>query len=635
MPEITITLPDGSGKAVPEGSTVLDVAASIGPRLAQAALAGKVNDALVDANTVVADGDSVAIITDRSDEALHILRHSAAHVMAEAVKALFPETSFGIGPSIEDGFYYDFDVKRPFTPEDLEAIEERMRQIIAEEMPFKRAEITKLEAWDQFEGEPYKQELIEELPECETISVYNQGQFTDLCRGPHVPHTGKIGAFKLMKVAGAYWRGDSDRPMLQRIYGTAWFKQKDLDAYLEQIEQAEKRDHRKLGKELDLFSFHEIAGAGLPLYHPKGARVLRLLQEWLRGELYRRGYVEAITPHIYKADVWKISGHYDFYKENMYFFEIDEGDGRVNEYAVKPMNCPGHVMIYDNDVRSYRDLPMRMFEFGTVYRHEMSGVVHGLLRARGFTQDDAHIFCTADQVQSEVVKMLELVEYVFTEVFDFTYTAEISTRPEKSIGEDAMWDLATDSLKAACAERELDYEINEGDGAFYGPKIDIKLRDAIGRTWQCSTIQVDFNFPERFDLNYRTAENDEARPFMLHRTILGSMERFFGILIEHYAGAFPVWLAPVQAVLVPIADRHIEYAEKVMAQLEAAGVRVETYTDSEPMKIKIAKAQQQKVPYMLVVGDKEAEAGTVAVRERTEGDIGAESIEAFIERLNA
>ncbi len=633
MPEITVILPDGSEKAVAEGATVLDVAAAIGPRLAQAALAGKVNGALVDIDTVVSAGDEVAIITDRSDEALDILRHSTAHVMAEAVKMLFPETTFGIGPSIEDGFYYDFQVKRPFTPEDLDAIEERMRQIISEEIPFRRAEITKLEAWDQFDGEPLKQELIEELPEGEIISVYNQGQFTDLCRGPHIADTGRIGAFKLMKVAGAYWRGDSNRPMLQRIYGTAWFSQKDLDAYLERIEQAEKRDHRKLGKELDLFSLHEDAGAGLPLYHPKGARMLRIIQEWLRRELYRRGYEEVITPHMYKADVWKTSGHWDNYRENMYFFQIDEGDGRVNDYGIKPMNCPGHIMVFKNDIRSYRDLPMRLFEFGTVYRHELSGVMHGLMRARGFTQDDAHIFCMPDQVHSEVIKMLELVDYV-NSVFGFEYTAEVSTRPEKSIGSEEMWDVATSSLKSALDERGMDYDINEGDGAFYGPKIDIKLRDAIGRTWQTATIQVDFNLPERFDINYRTAENTEARPFMLHRTILGSMERFLGILIEHYAGAFPIWFAPVQAVIIPIADRHQEHAASVKKRLEAAGVRVEMHAEQEPMRVKIAKAQQQKVPYMLVLGDKETEADQVSVRDRTEGDLGAESIETFIERVN-
>ncbi|MDR3685519.1 MAG: threonine--tRNA ligase [Coriobacteriia bacterium] len=634
MPDITVKLPDGSSKSVAEGATILNVAESIGARLAQAAIAGKIDGQQVDVNTTVPDGSAVEIITDKSPEALHILRHSTAHVMAEAVKDLYPMVQFGIGPAIEDGFYYDFGVEKPFQPEDLVAIEERMRQIVAEELPFKRTEVDRLEAWDEFEQQELKRELIQELPEGETISIYRQGAFTDLCRGPHVPTTGRIGAFKLTKIAGAYWRGDSDRPMLQRIYGTAWFTQKDLDAYLTRIAEAERRDHRKLGKELDLFSFHEVAGAGLPLYHPKGARTLRLMQEWLRGVLYERGYQEVITPHIYKTDVWKISGHYDFYGENMYFFNIDEGDGRINEYAIKPMNCPGHVMIFDNDVRSYRDLPMRLSEFGTVYRHEMSGVVHGLMRARGFTQDDAHIFCTPEQVHGEVIGMLELVDYVMG-VFGFEYTAEVSTRPEKSIGDDEFWRLATASLVDTLEERKIPYEINEGDGAFYGPKIDIKLRDAIGRTWQCSTIQVDFNFPSRFGLTYRTAENTEAQPYMLHRTILGSMERFFGILIEHYAGAFPAWLAPVQAVIIPISDRHLDYAYAVSKRLSAKGVRVEVYSENEPMRVKIAKAQQQKVPFMLVVGDKEAETDTVGVRERTEGDIGAQGIEEFADKVLA
>jgi threonyl-tRNA synthetase len=631
VPDITITLPDGSAQAVAEGSTVLDVAASIGSRLAAAAVAGRVDGALVDVSQVVPDQSSVAIVTEDSTDGLQILRHSAAHVMAEAVKDLFPSAQFGIGPAIEDGFYYDFGVERPFTPDDLVAIGARMREIVAASVPFVRGELDRQEALGRFEGQAMKQELIADLPEGETISIYTQGNFTDLCRGPHVPDTSRIRAFKLTKIAGAYWRGDSTRPMLQRIYGTAWYSEKDLEAYLNRLEEAEKRDHRKLGKELDLFSFHEVAGAGLPLYHPKGARVLRLLQEWLRRELYRRGYVEVITPHIYKADVWKISGHYDFYHDNMYFFEIDEGDGHVNEYAIKPMNCPGHVMIFDNEVRSYRDLPMRISEFGTVYRHEMSGVVHGLMRARGFTQDDAHIFCEPSQVHDEVIAMLDLVDYVMHDVFGFEYSAEISTRPiGHSIGAEEMWDLATNSLKEACEAKGLPYEINEGDGAFYGPKIDIKLKDAIGRTWQCSTIQVDFNFPERFGLKYRTAENTEAVPFMLHRTILGSMERFFGILIEHYAGAFPTWLAPVQVVVIPIADRHLDYANDVRAKLEARGVRVEVYSDNEPMRIKIAKAQQQKVPYMLVVGDKEAESGQVGVRERTAGDLGARTIEELV-----
>ncbi|HSK48115.1 MAG TPA: threonine--tRNA ligase, partial [Coriobacteriia bacterium] len=633
MPDITIKLPDGSEKQVAEGSTIYDVASSIGPRLAQAAIAGKIDGSLVDVDRTVPAGATIEILTDKSPEALGVLRHSAAHVMAEAVKDLFPMAKFGIGPSIEDGFYYDFEVGRPFTPEDLDAIEERMRQIVAEEKTFKRTEIDRLEAWDAFEEQPLKRELISELPEDETICTYSQGSFTDLCRGPHVPSTAKIGAFKLMKIAGAYWRGDSNKPMLQRIYGTAWFTQKDLDAYLTRIEEAERRDHRKLGKELDLFSLHEEAGAGLPLYHPKGARVLRMIQEWLRAELYRRDYVEVITPHIYKADVWKISGHWDNYRENMYFFQVDEGDGRVNDYGIKPMNCPGHIMIYNDDVRSYRDLPIRMFEFGTVYRHELSGVVHGLMRARGFTQDDAHIFCTAEQVTPEVMKMLDLVDYV-NGVFGFEYTAEVSTRPEKSIqGFDEEWEHATQALMDALDQRGMAYEINEGDGAFYGPKIDIKLRDAIGRTWQTATIQVDFNNPQRFNMKYRTADNTEAQPFMLHRTILGSMERFLGILIEHYAGAFPTWLAPVQAVLIPISDRHLEHVEAVAKRLTAADVRVEVYAQNEPMRVKIAKAQQQKVPYMLVVGDKEIENDTVGVRERTQGDIGAMSVADFAEKV--
>ncbi len=633
MPDITVSFPDGSTKRVAEGSTVLDVAVAIGPRLAQAALAGEIDGAMVDLDTVVADGATVSIVTDRHPEALHLLRHSAAHVMAEAIKSLYPEANFGVGPAIEDGFYYDFRIDTQLGPDDLEAIEERMRQIVAEERPFVRGELTKLEAYDAFAGDPFKQELIAEIPDGDTISVYREGAFTDLCRGPHVPHTGRVGAFKLMKLAGAYWRGDNTRPMLQRIYGTAWFTDKDLAAHLERLEQAEKRDHRKLGRELDLFSLHEEAGAGLPIYHPKGARVLRIIQEWLRQELYRRGYDEVITPHVYKADVWKTSGHWDNYRENMYFFQVDEGDDKVADYGIKPMNCPGHIMVYNNDVRSYRDLPWRMFEFGTVYRHELSGVVHGLMRARGFTQDDAHIFCTPDQVTPEVMKMLDLVDYV-NGVFGFEYTAEVSTKPAKSIGSDEMWEIATSGLKGALDQRGMTYEINEGDGAFYGPKIDIKLRDAIGRTWQTATIQVDFNNPERFDMTYRTPENTEERPFMLHRTILGSMERFLGILIEHYAGAFPVWLAPVQAVIIPIADRHLDHAKAVRERLEAAGGRVEVYADNEPMRIKIAKAQQQKVPYMLVVGDKEAESDAVAVRDRTEGDIGQMSVEEFAARLS-
>lgn len=635
MPEITVKLPDGSEKSVAEGATVLDVAESIGPRLAQAALAGRVNGSLVDVGRVVSDGDEVQIITDRSPEALDILRHSTAHVMAEAVKTLFPMAGFGIGPSIEDGFYYDFAVDRSFTPEDLEAIETRMREIVAEELSFSYGTLTRLEAHDAFDGQPLKQELIDELPEGETISVYTQGQFTDLCRGPHLPDTGRIGAFKLLKVAGAYWRGDATRPMLQRIYGTAWFTQADLEAYLMRVEEAEKRDHRKIGKELDLFHFDEMAGSGLVFYHPKGARVFHELMEWLSADLYDRGYVEIRTPHVYRADVWKTSGHWDFYRDNMYPFQVDEGEGKEpTDYAVKPMNCPGAVLVYASDVRSYRDLPMRLFEFGTVYRHEKSGVVHGLMRARGFTQDDAHIFCTGDQIVSEVKGMLDIVKFIM-DTFDFEYSAEVSTRPEKSIGSNEAWDRATKALMTGLEEWGLPYEINEGDGAFYGPKIDIKVKDAIGRIWQLSTIQVDFNFPDRFGLTYRTADNTEEKPFMLHRAIFGSMERFFGILLEHTAGALPTWLAPVQATIIPIADRHSEAVENVAQQLRAARVRFDVSDTNEPMRVKIAKAQQQKVPYMLVVGDKEAEQGTVAVRERTEGDIGGMSVADFIARVQS
>ena len=633
MSEISVSLPDGSSKSVPSGASVRDVAASIGARLAAAALAGRVDGRLVDVTTPVTDNASVEIVTERDPAALDLLRHSAAHVMAEAVSDLFPGAKFGIGPSIEEGFYYDLDVDRPFTPEDLEAIETRMREIVASGHGFERRAITRAGALELFADQPYKIELINELPEDAEITAYISGSFTDLCRGPHLPDTSFVRAFKLMKVAGAYWRGDSRRPMLQRIYGTAWFSDKDLAAYLTRIEEAEKRDHRRLGREMDLFHFDEMTGSGLVLYHPKGARVLHELIEWLSADLYRRGYVEIRTPHIYRAEVWKTSGHWEFYRENMYGFQIDEGEGKEpSDYAVKPMNCPGAVLIYASDVRSYRDLPMRLFEFGTVYRHEKSGVVHGLMRARGFTQDDAHIFCTGAQIVPEVKAMLDLMKYIM-DIFGFEYSAEVSTRPEKSVGADEGWELATRALMTALDEWGLPYQINEGDGAFYGPKIDIKVKDAIGRIWQLSTIQVDFNFPERFGLTYRTSENTEEQPYMLHRAIFGSMERFLGILIEHTAGAFPVWLAPVQAVIIPIADRHLDYAYDVRSRLERAGVRAEVCAENEPMRMKIAKAQQQKVPYMLVVGDKEAEAGTIGVRERLAGDVGAMEIGTFAEAV--
>ncbi len=619
-----ITLPDGSKKTLENGACVMDVASSIGAGLAKAAIAGKVNGAFADLTTPVADGDSVEIITDRSPEALGIMRHSCAHVMAEAVQILFPGAQIAFGPQTEDGYFYDFELSRSLSTDDFEAIEKKMAEIIARDEPFIREVVTREQAEEIFADQRFKLEHVRELPEDEEIIIRRHGEFVDLCSGPHVAHAGQIGAFKLMKIAGAYWKGDSNNEMLQRLYGTAFFKKKDFTAYLHNLEEAEKRDHRKLGRELGLFMLDEQAGVGLPLYPPKGARVIRLLQEWLRRDLYARGYEEVITPHVYKADVWKMSGHYNFYHENMYFFEINEGsdeEPRMQEYGVKPMNCPGHVILYKNGIHSYRDLPLRLFEFGTVYRHELSGAVHGLLRARGFTQDDAHVFCTRDQVVDEVVAILDLVDHIMS-TFDFTYEAEISTRPEKSIGSDDMWEHATNALKEACERHNLSYDINEGDGAFYGPKIDIKVKDAIGRTWQCSTVQVDFNLPERFELTYRTAENTEERPWMLHRAIFGSIERFFGILIEHYAGALPLWLSPVQVALLPLADRHVDACNELAARITAAGGRVEVYAQNEPMRVKIAKAQAEKIPYMGVIGDKELEQGGVSIRERHKGDLG-------------
>lgn len=632
---MNIVLPDGSVKELEEAATVADVAASIGAGLARAALAGIVDDTPVDLDAVVSDGDSVAIVTAKSDEGLELMRHSTAHLLAAALTDLYPGVKFGVGPAIENGFYYDIELPEGATvsPDDFAAIEARMAEIAKSAAAITRREVTRDEAREIFADQPLKLELIDELPEDEAISVYQLGDFTDLCRGPHVPDTGKLGAYKLTKVAGAYWKGDSDNEMLTRIYGTAFFNKKELEEYLHNLEEAEKRDHRKLGRELGIYMMEPMAGVGLPLYLPKGARVIRTLQEWLRRDLYERGYEEVITPHIYNADVWKTSGHYGFYHENMYFFQINEGtdeEPRYSEYGVKPMNCPGHVIIYKNELHSYRDLPLRYFEFGTVYRHEMSGVVHGLLRARGFTQDDAHIFCTKDQVVDEVVAILELVDYIMG-TFGFTYEAEISTRPDKSIGTDDMWEHATDSLKEACARRGLAYDINEGDGAFYGPKIDIKVKDAIGRTWQCSTVQIDFNMPMRFGLTYRTEDNTEETPWMLHRAIFGSIERFLGILIEHYAGALPLWLAPVQVAVIPIADRHKEAAAEFAGELKAVGGRVEVMDQNEPMKVKIAKAQSQKIPYMIVMGDKEVEEKLVSVRERSEGDLGQWDRQKFID----
>lgn len=634
---MNVVLPDGATLDLKDGSTLRDAAFAIGEGLGKAALAGYVNGNMADLSYCLKDNDSISIITNKSDEALEILRHSCAHVMAYAIKELYGDVKFGVGPAIEDGFYYDMKLpgETHISPDAFAKITELMRKIVKDDIKFERRVVSREEALEIFSDQPFKLELIAGLGENETITTYTIGSFCDLCRGPHIYSTGQIKAFDLTKVAGAFWKGDSDNEMLTRVYGTAFFSKKELETYLTNLAEAEKRDHRKLGRELGIYTMDNLAGVGLPLYLPNGARIIRTMQEWLRRDLYARGYEEVITPHIYNADVWKTSGHYGFYHDNMYFFEINEGtdeEPRMSEYGVKPMNCPGHVMLYRAELHSYRDLPLRYFEFGTVYRHEMSGAVHGLLRARGFTQDDAHIFCTRDQVVDEVVSILDLVDHIMS-TFGFEYEAEISTRPEKSIGSDDMWEHATRSLEKACEIHGLAYEINEGDGAFYGPKIDIKVKDAIGRTWQCSTVQIDFNMPERFDLKYRDQDNVEKRPWMLHRAIFGSIERFLGILIEHYAGALPLWLAPVQVAILPIADRHKEAASEFAGEVKGVGGRVAIYDQNEPMKVKIAKAQAQKIPYMVVIGDKEIEEGFISVRERSKGDQGRCDRQEFLNTI--
>lgn len=556
------------------------------------------------------------------------MRHSAAHVMAEAILDMFPNAKFAIGPAIEDGFYYDFDLPRSLTPEDLEQVEARMRNHIKKAEVFKRNEVSREEALKTFEGQPYKVELITELPEGETISTYQQGEFLDLCRGPHVDDTSKIGPVKLLSVAGAYWRGDEHRPMLQRIYGTAWNTKQELAEHLERREEALRRDHRRLGRELDLFSTNEMIGAGLILWHPKGAMVRNLVERFETDEHLKRGYDLVYTPHIASEETYKKSGHLETYGENMYSPMDIEG----TPYYLKPMNCPAHIMIYNSTIRSYRDLPIRYAELGTVYRFERSGSLHGMLRVRGFTQDDAHIFCRPDQFMDEVKGVVELAQY-FAKVFGYEYTIDVSTRPEKSIGSDENWERAEASIKQAVEEMGLDYEVDEGGGTFYGPKIDIKLLDSLGRGWQGPTIQVDFNLPERFDANYIGEDGQQHRVVMVHRTVLGSMERFVGGLVEHYGGAFPVWLAPVQAVVIPIADRHLEYAESVAKRLKEAGIRVEVDSGSDRMQNKIRQAQLQKVPYMLVAGDREAEADAVAVRLRSNENLGAQPVSEFIQMV--
>ena len=567
---------------------------------------------------------------------LERMRHSAAHVMAEAVLDLFPDAKLAIGPAIEEGFYYDFELPRPLTPEDLETIESQMRELIATDGFFQRREISREEAERLFADQPYKLEMIAEMPEDEVISTYQSGDFTDLCRGPHVEKVDQIraDAVKLLSVAGAYWRGDERRPMLQRIYGTAWHSKEDLDAYLSKLEEIERRDHRRLGQQLDLYSIHEMGGAGLIYWHPKGARVRKIIEDFWREEHYRRGYDLLYTPHIGKVDLWKMSGHWDFYRESMYSpMDVDGQD-----YLIKPMNCPFAVLIYKTKTRSYRDLPLRWGELGTVYRYERSGVLHGMLRVRGFTQDDAHIFCRPDQLEDEIVQVIDLAQFMLGSFGYDEYVVELTARDAankgKYIGTDEIWDMAGGALLRALEAKKLEYTRRPGEAKFYGPSIDISVKDALGRAWQGPTIQVDFNFPERFDVNYIGEDGKEHRAVMVHRTVLGAMERFVGGLIEQYAGAFPPWLAPVQAVLIPIAGRHNEYARKVEVELREAGFRVEVDDGAERMGAKIRDAQLQKVPYMLVVGDREMEAGQVAVRLRSGENLGGIPVVDFIRRAS-
>jgi len=559
---------------------------------------------------------------------LETLRHSASHIMAQAVQELFPGVKLGIGPAIEEGFYYDFDLPEQLSPEDLPKIEKRMAEIIKAKQKFERIEVAKQKAIQLMEekGEKYKVELLKDI-EGDKVSLYKHGDFVDLCRGPHIDHTGQIKAFKLLSIAGAYWRGIEGNPMMQRIYGTAFDLKDDLEKYLKNLEEAKKRDHRKLGKELDLFSIHEEAGAGFVYYHPKGAVIRNIIEQFMREENEKRGYQPVVIPHIAKIDLWNTSGHTNYYKENMYFMQIDEQD-----YVVKPMNCPGHILIYKRKLNSYRDLPVRLYEMGTVYRYEKSGVLHGLLRVRGFTQDDAHIFCRPEQLEEEILSVLEFIDYVM-KTFKFEYAVNLSTRPESFAGTEEKWDHATAILEKALQDRGIPFQIDEGAGVFYGPKIDIKLKDAIGRTWQGPTVQVDFNLPERFNLSYTAEDGTKKTPVMVHRAVLGSFERFLGALIEHYGGAFPAWLAPVQAVIMTIADRHIECAKQVAQKLQEAKVRVETDFKSDKIGAKIRNAQLQKIPYMIIIGDKEQESGTLAVRHRSQGDLGSQDLSGFLANL--
>lgn len=625
---IKITLPDGSIREYENGVKVFDVTKDISEGLARVAMGAVVNGETRGMQESVTEDSTFKVVKFEDKEGKEIFWHTSAHIMALAVQRLFPGVKFAIGPAIDNGFYYDFDTEHRFTPEDLEMIEKEMEKIVKEGHNLERYEMPRDEALEHFKemGEVYKVDLIENLPSDEIISFYKLGDFTDLCRGPHLYDVKKVKAIKLLSIAGAYWRGDEKNKMLQRIYGTTYEKKKDLEEYLNKLEEAKKRDHRKLGRELELFSIQE-EGPGFPFFHPKGMTIRNILESFWREEHVKAGYDEIKTPLILNEALWHQSGHWDHYKENMYFTNIDEED-----YAIKPMNCPGSILVYKSKMYSYRDLPLRWAELGLVHRHELSGALHGLMRVRSFTQDDAHLFVLPSQIKDELIKVIELDDK-FYKVFGFKYSIDLSTRPKNSMGSDEQWELATNGLIEALKEKGINYNLNEGDGAFYGPKIDFQLEDAIGRTWQCGTIQLDFQMPEKFDISYVDKDNEKKRPVMIHRTILGSIERFMGILIEHYAGKFPVWLAPVQATILPISDKFNDYAYELQKELREKGLRVEVDARAEKIGYKIREAQVQKIPYSLVVGEKEVEGRLVSVRKRDEGDLGQMGVESFIEKL--
>jgi threonyl-tRNA synthetase len=635
--EIRVTLPDGSEKRLPAGATGADLARAIGPGLAKAALAIRVNGAVWDVARALPDGATVAILTDRDPAALDVLRHSSAHVLATAVRQLFPRAKIGFGPPIEDGFYYDFEVPTPFTPEDLERIEAKMREVTRADYPFVREVVDRAEAQRRFADDPLKLERIDDLGPDEVITVYTDGPFVDLCRGPHVPTTGRIQHFKLLHAAGAYWRGDERRQMLQRIYGTAWFSEGDLTAYLRRLDEAKKRDHRVLGKQLDLFSVQEDVGPGLILWHPKGAMVQFELRRFIEDTLLARGYHLVYTPHVTREQLFLRSGHLPLYAANQFPpMAAGEGEAEHVRYRVKPMNCPMHILIYAAQQRSYRDLPLRLAEIANVYRNERSGTLHGMLRVRGLTMDDGHIFLRPDQIEEEIFRLLDIVDLVLGKTFGLSYRLDLATRPAEKLGADALWDQAERALEQALTRRGLSYRLDQGGGAFYGPKIDVKFNDAIGREWQGATIQLDFQLPERFQLEYTGEDNRAHRPVMIHRAIYGTLERFVGFVIEHFAGAFPLWLAPEQVRVLPISDDQLGAARAVQATLQGAGVRCHLDERSETLNYKIRDAETHKVPYMAVVGQREAQAGTVAVRLRGAGvKQQVVALPAFVERLQA